>query len=91
MDRRKTGDVLFYALNCAINDKLSLIDAYSSDESESAVRDAQADIAVFRRLKMNLFGERKTKMETMLEGAKSLTLDEIRKLIDDPVEGEETP
>ena len=51
MDRRKTEDVLFYALNCAIENRQGLIDAYSNDDSEEAVQNARKDISSFLLLK----------------------------------------
>ena len=67
MDRRKTEDVLFYALNCAIENRQGLIDAYSNDDSEEAVQNARKDISSFLLLKKRLFGNRKSRKEQFLE------------------------
>lgn len=84
MDRRKTEDVLFYALNCAIADRQSLADAWGNDETEEAVREAKKDIAAFRLLKKRLFGNRKSRKEQFFEqSAKVINLFELRKFIEE--------
>lgn len=47
MDRRKTGDVLFYALQCAKADRRSFVNAHDHLEPTKAVREALADIKAF--------------------------------------------
>jgi hypothetical protein len=84
MDRRKTEDVLFYALNCAIENRQSLADAWGNDDAEEAVRDAKMDIAAFRRLKKRLFGNRKSRKEQILEQpAKVINIFELRKFLNE--------
>ncbi len=82
VDRRKTGDVLFYALNCAISDRESLIDAYMDDVEESAVQSAMADIVAFKRLKRRLFGARQSMNEAIASSGKKVTLAELRNMIE---------
>lgn len=87
MDRRKTRDVLFYALNCAISDRLAFIYAYGDDRTEPAVRDAHKDIAAFARLKKRLYGDARSSFEARLDELNALPLVsiyEIRKMIDTP-------
>lgn len=67
MNRRKFGDVLWFALECAKSDRISLIDAYDKDESHEAVRNAMADIKAFETLQRRLFGKTKSAMEAALE------------------------
>ena len=62
MDRRKAGDVLFWALECAKSDRIAFCDAYSNDKKEPAVKDALADIKAFERLQMRLFGTNDTEL-----------------------------
>lgn len=83
MDRRKTGDVIFYALNLAIEERNGLIDAYSNDDSEKAVRDAKKDISAFLLLKKRLFGNRKSRKELFFEQpARVINIFEIRRFIE---------
>jgi hypothetical protein len=82
MDRRRTEDVLFYALNCAIDDRQSLADAWGNDETEEAVREAKKDIAAFRLLKKRLFGNRKSRKEQFFEQpATVVNIFELRKFL----------
>ena len=82
-DRRKTSDVLWYALQCAKTDRQSFIDAYDNDQSEPAVRNAQKDIAAFERLQLRLFGTTKSKLDVLIEKAVSVDVLRKRMLEDD--------
>ena len=74
MDRRKTADVLFYALQCAKFDRQAFADAWGNDESEPAVRNALADIAAFNRLQMKIFGTNRSEADSIMDGMKRVTL-----------------
>ena len=67
MAKRKTGDLLWLALRFAIQDRITLADAYDNDISESAVLDAQADVRAFRALQIKLFGTDKSELDTMIK------------------------
>lgn len=82
MDRRKTGEVLFYMINCAIQDRESIIDAYSFDKTNEVVREAQKDIKSFLKIREKLFPNVLSKEESIMKNTKEVTLSEIRKVID---------
>jgi len=67
MAKRKIGEVLWLALEYAKSDRQSLVDAYSGDTSERAVRQALVDVKAFEKLQVRLFGTSKTELEAMLE------------------------
>lgn len=85
IDRRKTGDVLWLALQYAKQDRKSIINAYHGDTTEEAVRDALADIAAFERLQLRLFGTTKSELEAKLERMKLVSILELRKRIEEYV------
>ena len=66
MTKRKIGEVLWLALRYAVEDRITLADAYSNDKTETAVIDAEADIRAFRALQIKLFGTDKSKLDVML-------------------------
>lgn len=67
MAKRKIGSVIWLALECAKSDRQSLVDAYSSDTREEAVRQALADVKAFEALQVRLFGTSKSEFCAMLE------------------------
>jgi len=67
MAKRKSGELLWLALRFAIQDRITLADAYDNDMSEKAVLDAHADIRAFRALQIKLFGTDKSKLDTMMD------------------------
>ena len=67
MAKRKIGNVLWLALECAKSDRQSLVDAYSGDVREEAVRQALADVKAFEALQVRLFGTSKSELQTMLD------------------------
>lgn len=81
MDRRKAGDVLWYALQCAKSDRQGLVDAYGGDLSEPAVRDAKADIKAFERLQKKIFGTTKSQLEVMIDKMKPVPITELYELV----------
>lgn len=67
MTKRKLAQTLWYALQCAKDDRQGLVDAYSGDTKEDAVRNAMADIKAFESLQLKLFGRTKSRMEEKVE------------------------
>jgi len=82
MDRRKTGNVVWFAFECAKQDRRTIIDAYRGDTREEAVREALADIKAFNRLQEKLFGPTENELTSKMKKMKPVTLFEIRKLIE---------
>ena len=80
MDRRKTSDVLFYALQCAKNDRLSYSDAVSEDREK--YEDALADIRAFTRLQEMIFGTSRSALDSATDKMKSIDILELRRLAD---------
>lgn len=74
MAKRKIGDVIWLALVCAKDDRISLIDAYHGDETQSAVKQAMADIRAFENLQMKLFGTTRTELQRMMDRMTSKSL-----------------
>jgi ATP-dependent exoDNAse (exonuclease V) alpha subunit len=68
MTKRKIGEVLWLALECAKSDRQSLVDAYSGDTKEDAVKTAMSDIKAFESLQIRLFGKTKSKLQEMIDG-----------------------
>lgn len=67
MTKRKIGKVLWLAIECAKSDRQALIDAYSGNTQEEAVRQALLDIKAFETVQVRLFGTSKSKLEAMLD------------------------
>ena len=67
MAKRKIGNVLWLALECAKSDRQSLVDAYSGNTAEPAVRQALADVKAFEALQVRLFGTSKSKLLAMID------------------------
>jgi hypothetical protein len=67
MAKRKIGDVIWLALECAKSDRQALVDAYSGNTQERAVRQALADVKAFEALQVRLFGTSKTALQAMLD------------------------
>ncbi len=87
MDRRKTGEVIFSALKCAIQDRESLIDAYGHS-SDTAVINARKDIKAFNRLLINLFGTNKSMLDNIIENSELVTLPKLKNILDEEVDYE---
>lgn len=83
MAKRKIGDVLWLALECAKSDRISLADAYGGDTSVQAVRKALADVKAFEALQVRLFGTSKSKLQAMID---KMTPVSILKLKDEDFE-----
>jgi len=83
MAKRKIGKVLWLALECAKSDRQSLVDAYSGDTREKAVRDALADVKAFEALQVRLFGTSKSKLQAMID---SMTPVSVLKMLSDDFE-----
>lgn len=86
MANRKISDVLWLALQCAKDDRQSLVDAYSGDKSEPAVRQALADIRAFENLQKKLFGSTTSKLENMMSKMNQVS---ILKILADGVDDAE--
>lgn len=74
MGKVSLGQVLWFALQCAKDDRQSLIDAYHGDENETAVKQAMADIKSFEKLQIKFFGSSEDKIEKSLKGLKSKSI-----------------
>lgn len=79
MDRRKTSDVLFYALQCAKSDRESLADAWGKGCKE--YDQAKADIKAFERLQVLFFGKTRTTLEAELDGMKEFSLLDMKGIL----------
>ena len=90
MNRRKNADVLFYALQCAKSDRLSLIDAYSHMPKCAEIKNAERDIKAFTRLQKKIFGSTRSEMDRLFDGGESLTFAEIKRRIEDPLQNQES-
>lgn len=86
MAKRKIGKVLWLALQCAKGDRQSLIDAYSGDTSEDAVKKALADVRAFESLQIRLFGTSKTELEKMMD---SITPVSVLKMLSEDIDDAE--
>lgn len=69
MGKKSIANVIWLALVCAKDDRLSLIDAYDGDETVGAVIKAREAIKDFTALQIKLFGTD----QTMLQAAMSKT------------------
>lgn len=74
MDRRKIGEVLWYALQCAKHDRETFVDAYRGDTSVSVVKEALADIRAFERLQVRVFGTSRSQHEEAISRMRSVDL-----------------
>ena len=83
MANRKIGDVIWLALECAKSDRQSLVDAYSGNTTEPAVRQALADVKAFEALQVRLFGTSKTELQVMID---SMTPVSVLKMLHDDFE-----
>jgi len=77
IDRRKLSDVLWFAIQCAKDDRISFMDAVQGDEAQ--VKQAKQDIRAFELLQKKIFGDAKTKFET-LPVSRPIGLAELKKL-----------
>jgi hypothetical protein len=82
MDRRKTSDLIWYALQCAKSDRQALADAYGNDTNEFAVKQAHKDIKAFTRLQMKLFGTSRSKLDAEMDKMKPVSFSELRKIFE---------
>lgn len=80
MDRRKLGDVLFYALNLAIEYRETLIDAFN-DANDPYVIEAKKDIKAFCRVRDKLFPGMLSIEENMMRNTSSLTFSQVKKCL----------
>ncbi len=83
MDRRKTGDVLFYALQCAKADRRSFVDAHTHMKPTPAVKDALADIRAFERLQIALFGTTRSELDVLKDDLQPIPIEKLRGVIGD--------
>ena len=74
MSKRKIGDVLWLALQCAKQDRKSLADAYHNDKSEEVVRDCLADIKAFEQLQLKLFGTARSELQARIAEMKPVNI-----------------
>ncbi len=81
MDRRKTGDVLFYALQCAKSDRQAYLDAIRGDTALEI--ETQADIKAFTQLQYSLFGTMQSKLDVEISKMIKVSLWDIRKFMED--------
>lgn len=86
MAKRKIGDVIWLALVCAKDDRMALIDAYRSDETQTAVKQAMADIRAFESLQTKLFGTTRTELQRMMDG---MTPKSLLKMVADEIDDAE--
>lgn len=77
---QKGTNVLFYALQCAKSDRLAFADAVGDDSPE--YEKALADVRAFELLQRRVFGTTKGKLDRILENAGSVSVYDIRRLLD---------
>lgn len=90
VSKRKVGDVLWLALQCAKQDRKSLTDAYRNNKSEKVVREALADIKAFEQLQIKLFGTDRSRLQATMAKMKPVDIlkllgkdmDEIERIIE---------
>jgi hypothetical protein len=81
MDRRKTGDILWYAFQLAKMDRIAFADANGGDPSSSIVKDALADAKAFERLQKKIFGTTESKLDAALKRTRKVSLYDIKRLL----------
>ena len=81
MDRRKTGDALFFAIQCAISDREAYVDAVSNCGGEQ-LREAKKDVAAFRALSRKIFGTDKSRFDELTEKARTVSIHDLHKLLE---------
>jgi Flp pilus assembly protein TadD len=81
MDRRKTADVLFYALQCAKSDRLSYADATDGDEREK--NEALADVRAFERLQTMIFGTSESELDIMTKKMNSFSIHNVKQMLEE--------
>lgn len=80
MDRRKTADVLFFALQCAKTDRLAYADAVSDDAK--AHREALADVKAFEVLQRKIFGTSDSELDAEAKKMESVSIVNIMKMLE---------
>ena len=73
--KMKPGDLVRYALVCAINDRQSFADSYPAGAEERA--EALDDVRQFRAYMRRRFGTSQTPIEQALEGVPSVPLQQL--------------
>lgn len=81
MARRSLADVLWYALQCAREERSSLVNAYSGDETQEAVRIALNDIELFKKAQMRLFGSCESRNDEMIKALGPVTAVSLIKMM----------
>ena len=79
MDRRKTADVLFFALQCAKDDRLAFADAV--EKGGSAWKQAMADVKSFETLQKRIFGTSESEFEAAQRKVKDFSVYDLKKLL----------
>lgn len=77
MAKRKIGEVLWLALQCAKRDRRSFVEAYSFDTTEPAVVDALKDIQDFEALQLRLFGTTKSELDAAIDKLKPVSITKL--------------
>ena len=80
MDRRKTADVLFFALQCAKADRFAYADAVSNDPISQ--RDAMADVKAFERLQRMIFGTSDSALDAEARKMKPISVIRLKELLE---------
>lgn len=80
MDRRKTADVIFYALQCAKSDRFAYADAVSADPK--AYKEALADIKAFEVLQRKIFGTSDSQLDAETKRMKLASITDLLKMIE---------
>lgn len=77
VDRRKTKDVLFYALQCAVQDRLAYADAVAHCDREQ-YEEALKDIRAFKRLSRWICGTDRSQLAKMIEDVKEVPISDLK-------------
>lgn len=80
MDRRKTRDVLFFALQCAKDDRRAFADAV--EEGSREYREALADVIAFETLQKRLFSTKRSQLEESLDGMMRVSIFDIKEFLE---------
>ena len=83
---RKTGEIIWLALQYAKQYRASLSGAYRDDTREQVVRDCLADIAAFEKLQIKLFGTTRSERQAMMD---RMTLKSLPKIFREMDKSEE--
>jgi hypothetical protein len=82
MNLNNTHDVIWLALQYAKQDRRGIVEAYGWDKTgDIAVKKAKREIEAFKKMQIKLFGTSKSTLDIDREKMKSVTIRELKKLV----------